>query len=71
MQLYCPVCDCKRDIKVVTKEETYQVKGEPVTIMSNVCTCAVCGEEILSFEYDNENMLRAYAIYDARHHSHP
>lgn len=70
MQLYCPVCDCKRDIKVVTKEETYQVKGEPVTIMANVCTCAVC-EEILSFEYDNENMLRAYAIYDARHHSHP
>lgn len=60
---FCPSCGCKRKIEVVKKEETYPIRGRPVSILSNVATCAACGEEILVPEYDNDNLCRAYAIY--------
>ncbi len=67
MKLYCPVCDCKQEIEIIEKEETYSVKGEPITIMASVCTCVTCHEEILSLEYDDNNICKAYAIYRSRH----
>ena len=60
MKQYCPVCDCEQKVKIVRKEETYSVKGEPITIEANVCTCAKCHEEIMSLEYDSDNLRRAY-----------
>ena len=60
---FCPSCGCKQKIEVVKKEETYPIRGCPVSILSNVATCAACGEEILVPEYDNDNLHRAYAIY--------
>lgn len=67
MKLYCPVCDSKQEVSIISKEETYPVKGEPITIMANICTCASCGEEILSLQHDDDNLRRAYAIYRSRH----
>ena len=67
MKQYCPVCDCERDVKIIRKEETYSVKGELITIEANVCTCAQCHEEIMSFEYDSDNLRRAYEKYRMNH----
>lgn len=67
MKQYCPVCDCEQKVKIVRKEETYSVKGEPITIEANVCTCAKCHEEIMSLEYDSDNLRRAYEKYRVNH----
>lgn len=64
---YCPVCNCEQEILLVQKEETYPVKGESITINATVCTCAYCGEEIMSIEYDDDNLRKAYAKYRSRH----
>lgn len=65
--MYCPTCECEQEILLVQKEETYPVKGEPITINATVCTCAHCGEEIMSIEYDDGNLRKAYAKYRSRH----
>lgn len=67
MKQYCPVCGCERDVNLIQREETYPVKGEDVTIMATVCTCATCGEELLSFDYDDENLRKAYSKYRSAH----
>lgn len=67
MKKYCPVCGCEQEIKLIQKEETYPVKGEPITIIANVCVCEECGEEIMSIRYDDENLRRAYEQYRIRH----
>lgn len=61
--MYCPTCECEQEILLIQKEETYPVKGEPITINATVCTCAHCGEEIMSIEYDDDNLRKAYATY--------
>lgn len=65
--MYCPTCECEQEILLVQKEETYPVKGEPITINATVYTCAHCGEEIMSIEYDDGNLRKAYAKYRSRH----
>lgn len=67
MKQYCPVCEDMQEIELVEKEETYPVKGEPITIQATVCTCGQCGEELMSFKYDDDNLRKAYAEYRARH----
>ena len=67
MKQYCPVCGNEQEVKIVKKEETYPVKGEQITIQATVCTCAQCGEELMSFEYDDDNLRKAYAEYRTRH----
>ena len=64
---YCPVCNCEQEVLLVQKRETYPVKGEPTTINAIVCTCAHCGEEIMTEEYDDDNLRKAYAKYRSRH----
>lgn len=68
MRLFCEKCRDMREVRVIQKQESYPVKGEEITIQADVCTCAECGTEIMSIEYDDENLRRAYAIYRERHH---
>ena len=65
--MYCPACKREREIFLIRKDETYPVKGEPTTINAIVCTCAHCGEEIMSVEYDDDNLRKAYAKYRSLH----
>ena len=51
--MYCPACEREREIFLIRKDETYPVKGEPITVRATVCLCAYCGEEVMSPEYDN------------------
>ena len=67
MKRYCPICGCKQDTDLIQKKETYPVKGEYITITATVCTCAACGEEIMTFDYDDDNLRKAYAKYRSIH----
>lgn len=67
MKYYCPACESEQETLVIQKQETYPVKGEPTPIQANVCTCAKCGEEIMTLQYDDDNLRRAYAKYRSRH----
>lgn len=67
IKLYCPICECEREITPIQKEETYFVKKEPITILTTVCPCPVCGEKIMTMKYDDENLRQAYRIYRQRH----
>ena len=67
MKQYCPVCLREREVRLAQKEETYPVKGEAISVAATVCACAVCGEELLSIEYDDENLRKAYEKYRALH----
>lgn len=67
MKQYCPVCGCEQEVLLIQKEETYPVKGEAITITATVCVCAKCGEEIMTFDYDDDNLRKAYAKYRAAH----
>ena len=65
--MYCPACEREREIFLIRKDETYPVKGEPITVRATVCLCAYCGEEIMSPEYDDDNLRKAYAKYRSLH----
>ena len=67
MKQYCPVCGCEQEIRTQQKDETYKVKEATITIHATVCSCAVCGEEILSIEHDDQNLRMAYARYRELH----
>ena len=67
MKKYCPVCNCEQEIQLVKKQETYQIKGEPITIYATICTCSHCGEEIVAFDYDDENLKEAHRAYRHKH----
>lgn len=67
MKKYCPVCNCEQEIQLVKKQETYQIKGEQITIYATICTCSHCGEEIVAFDYDDENLKEAHRAYRHKH----
>lgn len=67
IKLCCPICECEREITPILKEETYFVKKEPITIITAVCPCPVCGEDIMTTKYDDENLRQAYRVYRQRH----
>ena len=66
-KLYCPKCHSQQNVRFVEKTETFPVKGENVAVQATVCTCASCGEELLSPEYDDATLRAAYSIYRERH----
>jgi hypothetical protein len=63
MTKYCPKCDGDQPVILVQEEETFPVKGSPVTIMSTICRCATCGTDILDMEIDDNNLRKAYAKF--------
>ncbi|MDZ4179161.1 MAG: DUF4065 domain-containing protein [Coriobacteriia bacterium] len=62
--------ECMRDTPthVASRNETYRVKGEAVTIPARVRVCDVCGTDMLDIELDNQTLADAYAVYRSRHH---
>lgn len=63
----CYQCACEQDAIVIRQRETFQVKGEPIEVVSDVLTCSVCHAELFSEELDSKNLERAYAEYRNKH----
>lgn len=66
-QLFCSTCHKNCDCTTRIKEETYSVKGEPITIVANVSFCSECGEPIWDSIHDNENLAKAFNAFRKRH----
>ncbi|KUK41537.1 MAG: Transcriptional regulator, XRE family [Clostridia bacterium 62_21] len=64
---YCPKCDAERELVVRTVDQTFPVRGEPVTVKCEVAFCRHCGEDVFDRELDFANLERAYAEYRRRH----
>ena len=66
-KLYCWTCKKNCDHTTRAIEETYSVKGEPITIVANVSFCSECGEPIWDSIHDNENLAKAFNAFRERH----
>lgn len=64
---YCDDCKQMREYDVVARTETYEVKGDPVTIEASVAVCRTCGHELGVEEVDEATLQQAYSVYRSRH----
>jgi putative zinc finger/helix-turn-helix YgiT family protein len=53
--------------RVVVREETFPVKGEPITISTDVRVCDKCGEDVYDRQLDSASLLRAFDVYRSLH----
>ena len=52
---------------VIDKQETYEIKGEQITIQAKVKKCTECNKKIFDVIWDTENLKKAYRIYKTKH----
>jgi putative zinc finger/helix-turn-helix YgiT family protein len=62
-KLSCPNCEAVRDIELIEREETVEIKGRKITFKAKLSRCATCGE---TFEIPGQldaNLLEAREAY--------
>ena len=60
--------DCSHSTtKIIEKQETYEVKGEKITVEAKIQKCEICNKEIFDMTLDTENLKLAYRKYKANH----
>ena len=60
--------DCShKTTKIIEKQETYDVKGEKITVDAKIRKCENCNKEIFDMTLDTENLKKAYRIYKNKH----
>lgn len=64
---YCSHCNSEVETFVRISPETYEIKGERVTVSSRVRVCNVCNAEIWDNELENESMIKVYNQYRDKH----
>ena len=67
MMEYCDVCGKEVETKIITRQETFKVCGEDITIDAQVLVCAECGEELFCEELDSATLVNAYNEYRRKH----
>lgn len=67
MMEYCDVCGKEVKTKIITRQETFKVCGEDITIDAQVLVCAECGEELFCEELDSATLVNAYNEYRRKH----
>ena len=65
--LYCDVCGKEVETKIITRQETFKVCGEDITIDAQVLVCAECGEKLFCEELDSATLVNAYNEYRRKH----
>lgn len=63
----CPECLRFSEPKTIKRPTTLTIRGESVTVDSQVAVCAACNQEIGLAEFDDDTFRAAYAVYRARH----
>ncbi len=64
----CSTCGPGVSTRVEERDETFQVKAEPITIRSTVRVCVTCGGDLFDETFDEANLQAAFDLYRARHH---
>lgn len=66
-EYYCEHCDRYGSSFVEEREETYNVRGEPITVRSPLRICSECGNVMNDEELDDAILRKAYNEYRRRH----
>lgn len=64
---FCPNCEEFTDVKLETRKQVFNVRGEPIEIKGKVAICQVCGAKIFDEELDSRNLEKAYVAYRKKH----
>ncbi len=64
---YCPNCKKLIEGQIISKDETFNVRGEDIKITSSVMVCNECKDEIFNEILDQKNLESAYLEYRKRH----
>lgn len=64
---YCQHCDRFRSSSIEEREETYNVRGELITVRSPLRICSHCGNVMSDEELDEAILKKAYNEYRRRH----
>lgn len=67
MMGYCDTCGKEVHTKIISRQETFNVCGEEITVEAQVLICAECGEELFCEELDSATLVNAYNEYRRRH----
>ena len=67
MMEYCEVCGKEVETKIITRQETFKVCGEDITIDTQILVCTECGEELFCEELDSATLVNAYNEYRRKH----
>jgi putative zinc finger/helix-turn-helix YgiT family protein len=66
-KIYCSQCNKMTDGQIISKEESFNVKGEDIKINASVMVCKECNEEVFVEELDEKNLEIAYLEYRKTH----
>ncbi|MDD4980926.1 MAG: DUF4065 domain-containing protein [Candidatus Omnitrophica bacterium] len=66
-KIYCAHCNKMTDGQIISKEESFNVKGEDIKINASVMICKECNEEVFVEELDEKNLETAYLEYRKTH----
>ena len=64
---YCDSCNKKTETRIISRQETYEVYGEQITVEAQILICSECGEELFCEELDSATLNKAYNEYRRRH----
>ncbi len=64
---FCPNCEESSTKEIGTKEETFNIRGDEISITSKVEHCTNCGEFFASTEDEEYNITQAYKAYREKH----
>jgi putative zinc finger/helix-turn-helix YgiT family protein len=67
MMEYCDACGKEVEAKIISRQETFNVCGEEITVEAQLLVCAECGEELFSEELDSATLVNAYNEYRRKH----
>lgn len=67
MMEYCDACGKEVETKIISRQESFNVCGEDITIEAQVMVCAECGEELFCEELDSATLVNAYNEYRRKH----
>ena len=67
MMEYCDACGKEVETKIISRQGTFNVCGEDITIEAQVMVCAECGEELFCEELDSATLVNAYNEYRRKH----
>ncbi len=67
--VYCENCGpVDRSVThVIERDETLEIKGEPITTLTPIRICNACDEEIYDKELDGPSLSHAFDIYRMKH----
>ena len=62
-KMFCPKCDKTQPVTTIQRQETFTVRDEKVSVLSELNVCSVCKEEFATTEQEEENVRKAYDEY--------